>query len=190
MRRERLLLVALLLSGVAGCESGSVATDRDSSSTPPKALTPEDVNLKIVDGAAFRDVISKHKGQVVLVDYWATWCDPCRENFPHIVELHEQHAGDGLAVVSVSTDDPEEESQVRKFLAQQSATFANLLSKFGNGTKSADELNFDGGVPLYKLFDRQGKLRYQFGQFPDNLENGQPMENVDQRVKELLAEKS
>lgn len=196
MRRELLWLVALLLSTAAGCERGSVVTDGDSSSSPPAAaqqtpsntLAPEDVKLTTVDGAAFRDAIAGHKGKVVLVDYWATWCDPCRENFPHIVDLHEQHVGDGLAVVSISTDDPEEEPQVRKFLAEQSATFENLLSEFGNGTKSADELDFDGGVPLYKLFDRQGKLRYQFSQFPEELENGQRMENVDERVKELLAE--
>lgn len=153
-------------------------------------MAPEDVNLKIVDGEGYRKVIESHRGSVLLVDYWATWCAPCVERFPHIVELHQEHGEQGLAVVSISTDFPEDEETVRKFLAEHSATFEHLLSEHGNGTQSAEELDFDGAVPLYKLFDRKGELRYQFSSFPDQVEKGEPLENVGRRVKELLAEEA
>ena len=178
-----------------GCETAGPEPKADSNSppevaqeSPDDAAAPEDVDLKTVDGQAYRDVLAKYRGKVVLVDYWATWCPSCKERFPHIVQLYEKHADDGLAVISLSIDFPEDEPQVRKFLAVKHAAFENLLSRFGNGSQSAEELEFDGVVPFYKLFDRQGRLRYQFSDFPDQLENGEPLENVDRRVEELLNE--
>lgn len=164
-------------------------TTNQHADAPDVAMKPEDVKLEIVDYAGYEKTLARHQGSVVLVDYWATWCLPCVKNFPHIVELGKEHAGEGLAVVSLSVDDPESQADVRQFLAGAGADFENLLSKFGTSTKTGDEFRFGGDVPFYRLYDRQGKLRYQFSNFFEDLENGQPVENIDQRVKELLAEK-
>ena len=98
-------------------------------------------------------------------------------------------ADQGLAVISLSIDDLHKEKTVREFLARQGATFDNLASKFGSGTESAEVFDLRGGVPLYKLYDRQGKLRYQFGGDPEGLEGGKPIDQIDRRVEELLKEK-
>jgi len=194
--------VAVLLIYAAGCEWSTEVTPRDGESSDAQVnevnkpvasqegpLTPDDVKLKVVDAEGFQTSIEDQEGHVLLIDYWATWCPPCVARFPHIVELHGKHKDDGLAVVTLSLDFPEDEAIVRKFLANQQARFANLLSKHGNGTEATEAFDYDGAVPLYKLYDRAGTLRYQFGDTPETLEKGEPLENLDRRVKELLAEK-
>jgi thiol-disulfide isomerase/thioredoxin len=189
---------AAALLTLAGCgQPSSGGTSASGSTNPPgadqlavksAALKPADVNLKVVDGPAHQAAIDAHKGKVVLVDYWATWCDPCKEKFPHIVQLHRDHGGQGLAVLSLSLDYPADEASVREFLASQDATFEHMLSKFGNSEDSVTTFKYKGAVPLYKLYDRKGELKYHFTQFPEDYENGQPIEDLDKRVAELLAE--
>ena len=146
------------------------------------------VSLSVADGAVYRQVLERHKGKVVLVDFWATWCGPCLQQFPHTVQLSREQRQRGLAVVSVSMDDPADEAKVRKFLQEQGAEFDNLLGKYGVGSEFAEAFEIRGEVPFYKLYDRSGRLRYQFSSDPSGLEHGEPIGRLDQRVKELLAE--
>lgn len=144
------------------------------------------IEVRVVDAAGYGDVIASHKGQVVLVDMWATWCVPCVARFPHILELGREHAGEGLALVTLSIDEPEDKPKVLAFLQEQDSRFDNLLSRYGIGTEATDAFAFPGDVPFYKLYDRGGTLRYQFsGDPPDGIE---PLENLERRVQELLAE--
>jgi hypothetical protein len=92
----------------------------------------------------------------------------------------------GLAVISVSVDYPEDQSEVLEFLQSKGATFDNVISQFGSDAKTADEFEMPGGVPFYQLFDRSGRLRYQFSEFPEDLENGEHLDQIDNRVKEIL----
>jgi thiol-disulfide isomerase/thioredoxin len=130
---------------------------------PPAKQIASQVPLRIADRQVYEEVLAKHKGQPILVDFWATWCVPCTEQFPHTVELHAKYAAKGLAVVSVSLDDPADEAKVKAFLEKQRATFDNLLSKWGGDGPSFE--NFDiraGTIPHYKLYDRDGQLRETF----------------------------
>ncbi len=142
---------------------------------------PEPPALRIIDKTGFADVLAKHRGQVVLVDFWATWCGPCREFFPHTVELHRRLADRGLVVISMSVDDPEDEDAARKFLTDQRATFENYLSQYGTGSESFEAFELSG-VPHLKLYDREGRLQKSFPA------PGQPVDpgEVDRAVEELL----
>jgi thiol-disulfide isomerase/thioredoxin len=96
------------------------------------------------------------KGNVVLVDVWGTFCSPCKEKFPHVVALHEKYAKQGLAVISVSVDLPEDADAARKFLMQQRAAFRNVQL-----TDKAEVWQAKWNVvgpPLLFLFDRDGRL--------------------------------
>jgi len=125
---------------------------------------------------------------VVLVDFWATWCLPCVQQFAHTVELAGKHHDRGLAVISVSMNDPTERDAIEAFLQRQKAgDIENLVSGYGAGPRSMEEFDITGGaLPHYKLYDRTGKLRYTFGVDPA----GEPftLEEVDARVAQLLAE--
>ncbi len=147
------------------------------------------VSLEVGDEKTFQEMLVKHHGQVVLVDFWATWCAPCMQQFPHTVALSQKHARDGLAVISVSMDEPDAREQVLGFLGTQQASFDNLLTTYGAGGAFVDAFGLRGDVPFYRLYDRQGKLRYSFSGDPSGLENCETIDQLDVRVVELLAEK-
>jgi thiol-disulfide isomerase/thioredoxin len=145
-----------------------------------------DVTLQIADAAAYKEVVARHKGQVVLVDFWATWCAPCVEQFAHTIAMHNELQGQGLAVISVSLDEPESFESVRTFLQAKLATFDNLLSQYGGGPKAVEAFEIPGGaVPHYKLYDRNGELRYEFSVDPRAKKQFTPGD-VRQSAEELL----
>lgn len=164
----------------------AVAPVAQSPASISQPATSPTITLRDVDGDGFRAAVAAHSGKVVLVDMWATWCAPCLEKFPHIVALHRQNRDAGLAVISLSVDEVSERESVLRFLSEQQADFDNLLGTYGVGTEAADAFEYGGDVPFYKLYDRQGQLRYQFS--PDPREGIEPFESLDQRVAELLAE--
>ena len=147
---------------------------------------PPPITLRQLDETKFADVVAQHRGKVVLVDFWATWCAPCVELFPHTVELHRKKAGRGLVVVSVSLDDLEDEPQVRKFLERQRAAFDNYIATDGGSAEAWDALGLKSNLPQLKLFDRNGKLRHHF---PESDTIVTPAD-LDPAVEALLAEPS
>lgn len=194
----------LLASGsLAGCSdrvASSPASDMPTT-TPPAAATnlpapardsepqgspqaaADAVSVRAVDGEMLANSIQQHRGRVVLVDFWATWCLPCVEMFPHTVRLHRQYADQGLTVVSVSMDDPENEPQVLEFLVSQGATFSNFISRYGLGSEAIEAFNIKNGtLPYVRLYDRSGAVHRHF-EGP----SATPKE-IEQAVRSLLAE--
>jgi len=163
--------VAAALAGlVIGCEH--------SRKLPPvRPVTVSEANAREVQQA-----IEGHRGQVVLVDFWATWCLPCKELFPHTVALHKRWADQGLAVISVSLDDATLKPQVLQFLQAQGATFDNFISRYETAAESTQSFEIENDtLPCLKLYDRSGQLQTTLG-------GGEPVEPeaVDQAVEELL----
>lgn len=155
--------------------------------SPPAAEPAKtEVTLRVADLQVYEEVLAKHKGKPILVDFWATWCVPCTEQFPHTVELYTKHAAAGLAVVSVSLDDPADEAKVKTFLEKQGATFDNLLSKWGGDGPSFENFDIRGGaVPHYKLYDRDGQLRQTFSVDPAAKRQFTPAD-IERSVLDLL----
>lgn len=176
------MAVGLLTTLWLGC------TERPAAPTSPaqpadSAEPGQRVELTIIDETDLARALARHQGKVVLVDYWATWCAPCVELFPHTVQLHRELAAEGLEVISVSLDDTDNEPQVRRFLATNRADFENFLSRYGTSPKSMEALNIPGGsLPHLKLYDRHGKIRHTF-----NAGEFQPAD-VDRQVRQLLRE--
>lgn len=127
-----------------------------------------EVTLRVTTPQEFQQVVRQQKGKVVLVDFWATWCVPCVKQFPHTVEWHRELADDGLAVISVSMDEPDDKDRALQFLKKQKATFTNLLSSRGGDEDAMQAFQIEGGaVPHYKLYGRDGRLLKTFGADPD-----------------------
>jgi thiol-disulfide isomerase/thioredoxin len=146
-------------------------------------VKPDNVKLVTADGKALDELIASHKGEVVLVDYWATWCLPCVQNFPHTVELAKKYREKGLATIAVSFDRLDDEPKVREFLASKGADFENVISSHDSVGQRAFA-DFDvGPLPEYRLYDREGKLSQKWeGQ-------AEEINDLAAKIEELLAAK-
>jgi thiol-disulfide isomerase/thioredoxin len=143
---------------------------------------PPGEKLPLTDAAGLAQFVDAHRGRVVLVDFWATWCPPCVQMFPHTVELDKKWGDRGLTVVGVSLDDPTDESYVRKFLGQKEAKFSNFISRFGASAESVQAFDITGsGIPFIRIYDRQGKpLKTLGGDKPVD------PDEIDRTVEEAL----
>lgn len=131
--------------------------------------------------------VLKQRGKVVLVDFWASWCLPCKKGFPHVMELHGKYAKEGFVVLTVSTDVPTEEEPVaaaNAFLKKSNAPFRHLLLNEAP-ERWSKTLNFTT-IPCYYLFDRSGKW-VRFG--GDTSGKGIDFEALEKSIKQMLTEK-
>jgi thiol-disulfide isomerase/thioredoxin len=104
--------------------------------------------------------IAREKGRVVLVNFWATWCEPCREEFPSLSRLQRAYGRRGLAVLGVSTDFSSQLPAVEKFLAAQRPAFPNYHKKSeGDDQEFIDAVDrsWGGELPFSVLYGRDGK---------------------------------
>lgn len=109
------------------------------------------------------------RGQVVLLEFWATWCKPCHEMFPKLRELHEEHAERGLRILALtrhymayggSTTAREDELEmIRQFVAERNLAFPIGVAE----DERLQALYGATGLPAVALIDRQGTVRYRFG---------------------------
>jgi thiol-disulfide isomerase/thioredoxin len=138
--------------------------------TPPIALLavafaaqPPAVDLKNVRYDQLVAAIKEQQGKVVVVDFWADFCVPCKKEFPHLVELHQKYGGQGLVAISVTLDDPTDEAaraRALKFLRARGAAFANYQLDEKSETWQ-QKLKIDG-PPLVVVFDKKGDKAKEF----------------------------
>lgn len=167
MMRVVLIIVVALLAGAGGYFAYSVtrgapegqvaaATDARSVSGDPIVGQPRpDYTLGSVDGS--RVSASDFDGKVVLVNFWATWCAPCREEMPMLMELREQHAAQGLEVVGIAMDDVQ---RARDFVAELGIEYPNLVG--ATDVMAAMQLygNASGTLPYSVLVNRAGEIAW------------------------------
>jgi thiol-disulfide isomerase/thioredoxin len=140
---------SILLVLAAACSSVRV---------PPEPLPPNGiVNL---DEEGWEEIRARQHGRVLLVNFWATWCEPCREEFPAIVRLYQTYHGRGLSVVAISMDEPESVPAIQEFLKTQGAQFGSYRHNFHDFSVLIDTINprWGGGIPATFLYDPQGRL--------------------------------
>jgi thiol-disulfide isomerase/thioredoxin len=132
--------------------------------------------LKDTRGRAFR--LSAYKGKVVLVNFWATWCPPCRTEVPDLIKMQKQYRDQGLRVVGI-TYPPEKMSDVIRFMRKLGVNYRVAI-----GTK-ADKALFSASetLPMTVVIDRDGTVR-------DVVEGILYSDEFDQKVKPLLSGRS
>jgi thiol-disulfide isomerase/thioredoxin len=113
-----------------------------------------------VDAKGLRDVVARQKARVILVNFWATWCVPCREEFPDLVRLQKTLGPKGLQIVGVTTDFTKEMPAVENFLAKTAPDFPNYHKKAGGDDQDfidAVDKGWGGELPFSVLYDHAGK---------------------------------
>jgi peroxiredoxin len=114
-----------------------------------------DFTATTVDGVPVTKTIADYKGDVVLLNVWATWCLPCRTEMPSIQALHDRFAARGLKVVAVSVDNPGTQEEIRKFRDEYGLTFEILHDASGNIKRDYQTT----GVPETFVIGRDGVIR-------------------------------
>jgi thiol-disulfide isomerase/thioredoxin len=131
-------------------------------SAPPRSLTStlsaaQALALTMDDLQGKPHTLDDWRGKVLLVNFWATWCPPCREEVPLLVKLQAKYAAQGLQIVGIATDEQSEE-EVRDFVKKMVVNYPILMS----GGHSADIVNALGGnfigLPVSVLLGRDGKV--------------------------------
>jgi cytochrome c biogenesis protein CcmG, thiol:disulfide interchange protein DsbE len=109
------------------------------------------LDAKLLDGGAFQ--LSRATGNVVIVNFWATWCAPCREEMPALDAYYRKHRAEGLQILAVSVDERANEAKVRE-----------VMQRFSFSAALIRDVNAQGygriwRIPLTFVIDRQGTLR-------------------------------
>src|SRR5947209_10613151 len=167
VRRLGVALAVLLLAGGV-------------SESAPEGPAPGKVELRTLTYKELGALIKQLHGKVVVVDFWADFCIPCKSEFPKLVALQEKYGRDGLVAVSVSLDDPKNpdvRQKVEKLLEDRKATFTNvLLNEQAPAWQAALKID---GPPCVYVFNRDGQWVKKFADDVDYAE-------VEKVVRELL----
>jgi len=146
MTRTRTLLLALLLAAVAFV---AIVHRRSPPRGAQGSLAP-DFTLQTLDGAPLR--LSDYHGKVVLLDFWATWCAPCREEIPRFVDWQRRYGAQGLQVIGVSMDDSA--GPVQKFNREFGINYPVALGNQEVASRYGGIL----GLPVNIVIGRDGRI--------------------------------
>jgi thiol-disulfide isomerase/thioredoxin len=117
-------------------------------------------SVRSVDAPAILNEIKRPGAKVVLVNVWASWCDPCRAEMPGLLKFFREHNGEGLRLVLVSVDDDTERDKVTGFLASQGVNFTTWM-KHGDDMTFINALDskWSGALPASFMFDGRGRFQ-------------------------------
>jgi thiol-disulfide isomerase/thioredoxin len=143
MKLQTLLPGVLLLAGVALALAQT---------NPPK-------DPPLIDLQGYQKILQQHKGQPLLVTFWATWCEPCRDEYPMLNELAKQYAPQGLKVVGIDLDQDGDIILMRRFLARYKPVFPNYRKSKGdeNAFSNAVMAGWNGSLPASFFYTRDGR---------------------------------
>ena len=161
---------------LAGLTAASLTLPVRLEAAPRSGQPAPDFNVVSTSGQQISR--ENYRGHVLLIDFFATWCQPCRQSIPHLVEMNRKYGKQGLQILGLSADEDGERS-VRAFASQYRITYPLALA--------GDTTTADFGirsVPVMFVVDRKGVVVEVYRGFSDEM--GRSMEQL---IKRLLAEK-
>jgi thiol-disulfide isomerase/thioredoxin len=146
--RLRTCLVSLVLLAAATAVAAPQASKSAATHDP-----------EIIDAQAYQKLLEKYRGKPVLVNFWATWCEPCRDEYPMLNELAKQYGPQGFKVVGVSMDDDGDLILMRRFLARYKPVFPNYRKKAGEEEQFRQAIlpGWNGTLPATIFYGKDGR---------------------------------
>lgn len=163
LRRTLILIAATLLPAAVAWAA-----------VQPQQAAP-DFTLKRAEGGNLR--LAEQRGQVVLINFWASWCGPCRIEMPHLNKLHDKYKAGGFMVLGVNIDDDPRHGAATA--ARWGVKFPVLLDAEKTVTRTYDL----GAMPSTVLVDRDGRIRFLHRGYRDGLEL-----EYEKQIRELVKE--
>ena len=148
---------------------------------PPTATNPTTANgfgWELDNGQ--RAQISDYKGKVLLLDFYATWCEPCRAETPHLVELHQHYASQGLQIVGLNVGGEDDHAEVPAFAKEFGIQYALAVPD----DEFVDQyMGMNQNIPQSFIIDRQGRVVRRFVGYGE-----QSAQELDRVVESTLAQ--
>jgi thiol-disulfide isomerase/thioredoxin len=139
-------------------------------------------SFRLVDGGSRK--ISDYAGKVLVVDLWATWCRPCRQEIPHLIEMANEYKSKGVEVIGLSTEDPEADAQLVRDFSQQFKI--NYPIGWAETPLAEQLMNGRDGIPQTIIIGRDGKVKRHFVGFNKAISVPQMKAALDEAVAETL----
>jgi peroxiredoxin len=165
LQRAIRVLAVSVLAACAGLSAAAVA---------PATLAP-DFTLRSADGPNLR--LLEQRGHVVLVNFWATWCGPCRQEMPHLNRLYEKYRASGFVLLGVNVDD--DTRNAVGVASKLGLKFPVLLDT----DKKVSQLYDLSAMPATVLIDKDGRVRFLHRGYQSGFED-----TYDKQIREMLKE--
>ena len=164
-----------MILSLCGCGIFLLSHCGKEKSEPTLSLAP-DFTLKTLDG---REVaLSKLKGKVILLDFWATWCGPCRESIPHLIQLYKTYQKNGLEVIGMNMDKGDINT-VKHFVKSMDIPYPIVMTP-----DHAERSYGITGLPATILIDRKGRIREKIAGYTSEI-----AKQLTAKVVDLISEK-
>lgn len=147
---------ALVMGALCGASQTAAAQAAPAKPAAESAATPAGLDFSFSDLSGATHTLSEVRGRTTLLEFWASWCVPCRKGFPFLNRLQERHGPAGLKVVAVTLE--EDEAAVREFVSDHPGEF--LVGRDPSG--HAGELYQVAAMPTSILLDRGGRVMARF----------------------------
>jgi thiol-disulfide isomerase/thioredoxin len=155
--------IAILFAGLAVAWAGAgISPAQPSASTV--VVRPPEIREIDLDGLKKLLLRDPKETRPLLVNFWATWCDGCREEFPELVKIDNDYRAKGLNFLSVTLDEVADKTKAVDFLKEMKATMPVVLLNVNDpepAIHAVDE-KWDGALPATFLYDREGKLVFRY----------------------------
>ena len=159
-RRTRQWKIVMLISLVAGIVwtvfsrvPSAIGAPLSSSPSPREGFLAPDFSLDTLQGEKI--TLSHLRGKIVVVNFWATWCLPCRKETPALEKAYEQYKDSGMVILGVNRTDQDSVSEVESFVQEFKLTYPILLDRDGN----ISNLYQIQGLPMTFFINREGIIR-------------------------------
>lgn len=178
-RVRRVLVLIIVTAGACGIAACSRQPSNNSEPTPVLSRPPNttfpmppigtdassaEVGWILADGK--RLVLSDYRGKVLILDFYATWCEPCRKSIPHLIDLQRRYEAKGLQLVGLNVGGPDDRVKVASFADEFHITYP-----LGFPDQSLMDLFLadDSTIPQTFIFNRDGKLVKRFIGYDDSM---------------------
>jgi peroxiredoxin len=180
--RIALALLALLALPVLACGASTESGKGSESGGDTGGLVGNpapDFSVKAVAGGSGTVSLKSLRGKVVLVDFWGTFCEPCKKSFPKLQDLHTKYATSGLKIIGISEDESDDKDKIPGF----ADTYGAKFTLGWDGDKSIAKTYKPETMPSSFIIDKKGVVRYAHVGYHDGEEA-----EVEKEIKELLGQ--
>jgi thiol-disulfide isomerase/thioredoxin len=155
MRKPAKILLAVVVAAAALAAGGYVGLTRYGTDAPADGAQVVLERTALPDLAGKQVNLGAWKGKVLVVNFWATWCTPCRREIPGLIGIQSKHAANGLQIVGIAVDQAD---KVRAYAKEMGINYPILVAGMEGASLSRELGNRTGALPFTLVLDRDGKV--------------------------------